>query len=120
MDTEQDLQHLPQVIKAWKQLQDEMSTLKQQLSEKKTRRKALEEVIMRTMKKNSIGALDLKQSNGRLLYKRKKTKGGLSQKNLQEYLGEYLKSTDTAEKALAFIAEKRGVKETDTLAFEKL
>jgi hypothetical protein len=117
---EQDLQVLPQMITAWKQVQEESSKLKEQLRERKVRQKALEEVILRTMKKHNIGALDLKQSNGRLLYKKRNAKGALTQKSLQEILAEHLKSEDAANKAVAFITEKRGTRLTETLAFEKL
>jgi hypothetical protein len=82
--------------------------------------KALEGVILRTMKSHSIGALDLKQSNARLLFKNKESKGSLSQKSLEEHLGEFLKSTEEATKAMAYINEKRGVKKLETLSFEKL
>ena len=83
---EQDLQQLPQMITAWKKVREESVALKQQLREKKVGQKALEEVIMRTMKRHSIGALDLKQSNGRIMYKNKKTKGSLTQKGLFDCL----------------------------------
>jgi len=115
-----DLQQLPQVITAWKKIKEETSALKEQLRERKVRMKALEEVILRSMKANSIGALDLKQSGGRLLYKNKESKGSLSQKSLQEYLAEHLKSDEAATKAMDFISEKRGKKKLETLSFEKL
>ena len=101
-------------------MREESVALKQQLREKKVGQKALEEVIMRTMKRNSIGALDLKQSNGRIMYKNKKTKGSLTQRGLFDYLSEHLKSADAAQKAVDFISEKRGSKTLETLSFEKL
>jgi len=117
-----DLQQLPLIIKAWQENRAEIVALTAQLSEKKIRQKALDTVILGTMKKNEIGALDLKQSGGRLLFKQKNTKGGLSQKELKEYLSEHLKSDESANKALAYIAEERGKKgkKIETLAFEKL
>jgi len=115
-----ELQQLPQLITAWKKVREEAVALKEQLRERKVRMKALEEVIMRTMKRHSIGALDLKQSGGRLLYKKRESKGSLSQKSLQEYLAEHLKSDEAATKALDFISEKRGKKTMETLSFEKL
>jgi len=115
-----ELQQLPQLITAWKKVREETVALKEQMRERKVRMKALEDVILRTMKKNSIGALDLKQSGGRLLYKKREAKGSLSQKSLQEYLAEHLKSDEAATKALDFISEKRGKKTMETLSFEKL
>jgi hypothetical protein len=113
---EQELQQLPQMITAWKKVREESNALR----ERKVRQKALEEVIMRTMKRHSIGALDLKQSNGRLLYKKRTSKGSLSQKGLHELLSEHLKSDDAATKAMEFISEKRGTKTAEVLTFEKL
>lgn len=117
---EQDLQILPQMITAWKQVQQESQQLQSQLREKKVRQKALEEVILRVMKKHQIGALDLKASNGRLLYKKRQAKGALSQKSLHEMLAEHLRSEEAADAAVKFIDEKRGVKTTETLTFESL
>jgi hypothetical protein len=117
---EQELQQLPQMITAWKKVREESVALKEQVRERKVRQKALEEVIMRTMKRHSIGALDLKQSNGRLLYKKRNTKGSLSQKTLHELLAEHLKSDESATKAMDFITEKRGTKMSEVLSFEKL
>jgi hypothetical protein len=117
---EQDLQLLPQMITAWKQVQEEVIRLKDQLRERKVRQKALDEVILRIMKKHQIGALDLKASNGRLLYKKRQAKGGLSQKSLHDILSEHLKSDEAAKKAIAFIAEKRGTKTLESLSFEQL
>ncbi len=118
--SEQDLQILPQMITSWKQVQEEAIKNQQQARELKSRKKVLEEMILRIMKKHQIGALDLKQSNGRLLYRKKQTKGPLSQRNLQDMLAEHLKSDDAAKKAIAFIDEKRGVKTMETLTFENL
>ncbi len=115
-----ELQQLPQMITAWKEIQAETVRLKEALREKMTRQKALEEVILRTMKRHNIGALDLKASNGRLLYRRKQSKGGLSQKNLQGFLGEFLKDDTKAQEAIAFIDEKRGKKVMEVLSFETL
>ena len=108
------------MITAWKQMQEETNKLKEQLRERKIRQKVAGDVILRIMKKHQIGALDLKASNGRLMYKKRESKGGLSQKTLQEFLTEHLKSDEAAKKAIAFIDEKRGKKTTESLTFEQL
>jgi hypothetical protein len=115
---DQDLQMLPQMITAWKQVKEETEKVKQHLRELTVKKKALEETVLRVMKKNQIGALDLKQSNGRLLYKKRQTKGTLTQKGLQDMLAEHLKSEEEAKKAVAFIDEKRGTKTRELLTFE--
>ena len=118
--TGDDLSILPQMITAWKAVKGETSQLQQQLREKKLRQKALEEVIMRTMKKHNVGQLDLKASNSRLSCCTKETKGSLSQGKLETFLGEYMKSTEEAKKAIDFINEKRGINKKDVLSFENL
>ena len=118
--TGDDINILPQMITAWKAVKAESIQLQQQTREKKLRQKALEEVIMRTMKKHNVGQLDLKASNSRLSCATKETKGSLSQKNLESYLGEYMKSPDEAKKAVAFIDEKRGRNKKEVLSFENL
>jgi hypothetical protein len=115
-----DIQLLPQMISAWKEVQADSKRLAEQLREKKVRQKALEEVIMRTMKKHNIGALDLKASNARLCHKQRHSKGALSKGKLSEILGEFLKSEDEAKKAVAFIDEKRGKTTKEVLSFESL
>lgn len=115
-----DLQQLPQMITAWKEVQAESTRLKEQLRERNVRKKALEEVIMRIMKTHNIGALDLKASSARLLHKQKQSKGSLNKKTMTEYLSEFLKSEEEGKKAVAFMDEKRGVVKRDVLAFENL
>ncbi len=118
--TENELQMLPQMITSWKKIQEEMKTLREQTRERNTRRKALEEVILRIMKKNNIGALDLKQSNSRLMYKKRQSKETLNTKTLTNLLSEHLKSEEAAKSAVNHIMEKRGVKMVETLTFEQL
>jgi hypothetical protein len=115
-----DLSVLPQMITAWKAFKAETAQVEQQLREKKQRQKALEEVIMRIMKKHNVGQLDLKASNSRLSCITKQTKGSLSQGKLETFLGEYMKSTEEAQKAIKYINEKRGVTQREKLEFENL
>ena len=115
-----DIHLLPQMISAWKEVQADAKKLNEQLREKKVRLKALEEVIMRTMKKHNIGALDLKASNARLCHKQRQAKGALSKGKLSEILSEFLKSEDEGKKAVAFIDEKRGKTTKEILSFESL
>ena len=81
--------------------------------------KAMEEVILRIMKKNNIGALDLQSSGGRLLMRRQTTKGSLPQKELVRLLGEHMKSDQKATEAIQYITEHRGLKVKESLLYEK-
>lgn len=113
-----DLTSLPNLIKTWKTLSDEVKELQASVREKKTRQKALEEMILQSMKKNNIGALDLNKSGGRILYRRKTAKESLGQKNLAKLLGEALKSEKVAADALKYVDEHRGSKVKESLLYE--
>ena len=114
-----DLTALPNLIKAWKTLQDETKELQAAMREKKTRLKAMEEMILQSMKRNNIGALDLKSSGGRILYRRKASKESLGTKNLAKLPAEALKSEQKATEALKYIDEHRGSKTKESLYYEQ-
>lgn len=114
-----ELQQLSMVIRTWRELQKETEELNAALKEKKKRKVALEEMILRIMKKNNIGALDLQSSGGRLLYRRQTTKGSLGQKDLVRLLGEHMKSEQKAAEALQYVSEHRGSKVKESILYEK-
>ena len=116
---EQEMQTLKEIIMAWRTTESEMSALNSQIREKKKKQKTMEEIILRIMKKNNIGALDLKGSGGRLLYRRQTMKGTLNVKTLTELLTTHLKSESAATDALKFINENRGAKVRESLMYEK-
>lgn len=117
--SEAEIKQLPQLIKTWRELHKETDELSEQVKEKKKRLKVMDEMILRIMKKNNIGALDLQSSGGRLLYRRQTSKGSLGQKDLVRLLGEHLKSEQKATEALSYIAEHRGSKVKESLLYEK-
>jgi hypothetical protein len=119
LNEQQELQTLRQIIITWRELEAEASDLSQQVREKKKRQKALEEMILRIMKKYNIGALDLKGSGGRLLYRRQTTKTSLNPKTLVGLLSEHLKSETAAADAIKYINEHRGSKVRESLLYEK-
>lgn len=114
-----ELAQLSTMIKTWREIQRETEELNQQVKEKKKRAKVMEEMILRIMKKNNIGALDLQSSGGRILYRRQTTKAGLGQKEMARLLSEHLKSEQAASTALQYIAEHRGSKVKESLLYEK-
>lgn len=116
---QQELQNLRQIIVSWRELESEISTLSAQIREKNKRKKALDEMILRIMNKNNIGALDLKGSGGRLLLRKKTTKAALNPKTLTGLLTTHLKSETAAADAIKFINEHRGAKPSESLLYEK-
>ena len=115
-----DLTQLPQMIVQWRQTQDEVKKLKEQIREHTIREKAYRDVIMRVMKKNQIGTLDLQQSQSRVLYNTKEKKGSIGMKNLVGQLGEFMKSDEEAKKAVDYLLGKRQTKSVETLVIEKM
>lgn len=114
-----ELTQLSMMIKAWRENQKETEQLNAQMKEKKKQSKVMEDVILRVMKKNNIGALDLQSTGGRLLYRRQTSKAGLSQKEMARLLAEHMKSEQAANTALQYIAEHRGSKVKESLLYEK-
>jgi hypothetical protein len=114
-----ELQQLSLAIRTWREVQKETEELSAALKERKKKKVALEEMILRIMKKNNIGALDLKSTGGRLLYRRQTTKGSLGQKDLVRLLGEHMKSEQKAAEAIQYITEHRGSKVKESILYEK-
>jgi hypothetical protein len=116
---QQELQNLRQIIVTWRELEGEVSTLSAQIREKNKRKKAMEEMILRIMKKYNIGALDLKGSGGRLLYRKQTTKAALNPKLLTGLLATHLKSETAAAEAIKYIVENREARPRESLLYEK-
>jgi hypothetical protein len=114
-----DITNLGTIVQEWRRIHDEISDLKQQAREKSKRVKVLEEIVMKTMKVNNIGALDLKNSGGRILYNKKQSKEGLNPKIIQELLTAHLKSEEKAAEAIKYISENRKSKTKEGLLYEK-
>ena len=114
-----DINNLSSIVQEWRRLHDEISALKQQAREKSKRTKVLEEIVMKTMKVNNIGALDLKNSGGRILYNKKQSKETLNPKVIQDLLATHLKSPEKATEAVEFITKNRKSRTKEGLLYEK-
>ena len=89
---ENEMSTLTHSIVEWRRLKELCDDAKQGLRENNKKMKALEEVILRVMKNHNIGALDLKSSGGRVLFKKSKRQAGLGQKNMVKLMAEGLES----------------------------
>jgi hypothetical protein len=114
-----DINNLGTIVQEWRRLHDEITALKQQAREKSKRTKVLEDIVMKTMKVNNIGALDLKNSGGRILYNKKQSKETLNPKIIQDLLSTHLKSPEKATEAVEFINKNRKLKTREGLHYEK-
>lgn len=116
---ENEMATLTHSIIEWRRLKDESTELKAQISEMNKKMKALEEVIVRVMKNHNIGALDLKNSGGRVLFKKQKRQAGLGQKNMMKLVSEHLQSEEKAKDLLNYIQEHREVVVKESIHYEK-
>ena len=110
--------NLGTVVTEWRRINDEISQHRQQASEKTKRAKVLEGLIMNIMKQQNLGALDLKNSGGRILYEKQQRKTGLNPKVIQKLLTEHMKDETKAAEALKYINEHREAVTKEKLAYE--
>lgn len=103
----------------WRRLKDDSTELRNQVKEQNKKIKALEEVILRIMKGHNIGALDLKSSGGRVLFRKQKRQAGLGQKNMVKLITQHLQSEEKAQELMKYIQEHREVVTKESIAYEK-
>ena len=113
-----EMSTLTHSIVEWRRLKDETTELKQQVRERNKKMKALEEVILRVMKNHNIGALDLKSSGGRVLFKKQKRQAGLGAKNMLKLMAQGLQSEDKANELMKYIQEHREIVMKESLSYE--
>ena len=92
---------------------------RQQLREASTKMKALEEIILNVMKSHNIGALDLKNSGGRVLFKQQKRQETLSQKNMVKLIADHLQSQEKATALMNYMQENRKTITKESIKYEK-
>ena len=116
---ENDLSTLTHSIIEWRRLKDDNDVRKIEVREANTKMKALEEVILRVMKSHNIGALDLKNSGGRVLFQKQKRQAAMGQKNMEKWIGDCLKSQDKAQEIMKYIQDHREVLTKESIKYEK-
>jgi hypothetical protein len=116
---ENELSTLTHSIIEWRKLKVQNDARKQEMREASTKMKALEEIIVRVMKSHNIGALDLKNSGGRVLFKKQKRQAGLGQKNMEKLIAEHLESHEKAQNLMKYIQEHREVVIKESIHYEK-
>jgi hypothetical protein len=117
--TDGDMTALPNAILEWRKIHSSMEELRHEMREKKKQASVLEEYILRIMKKNNIGALDLKNTGGRILYKKVNRSVGISGKNLEKLATEHFKDESKAQDFIKFLNEKKEKVVAESLAYEK-
>jgi hypothetical protein len=116
---ENEIATLTHSIVEWRRLREECDDARQRLRENTKKMKALEDVILRVMKNHNIGALDLKSSGGRVLFKKSKRQGAIGQKNMVKLMSEHLQSEEKANDLMKYIQDHREVIIKESIAYEK-
>jgi len=116
---ENELATLTHSIIEWRRLKERNDVLKMDMKELKTKMNALEGVILNVMKSHNIGALDLKNSGGRVLYKQQKRQASLGQKNMVQLIAEHLQSQEKASELMKFIQDRRETVIKESIQYEK-
>ena len=117
---ESDLTTLTHAIIEWRRMKEDNDAHKIQVRELSKKMKALEDIIVRIMKSHNIGALDLKNSGGRVLFKKHSHKGSLGQKTMEKLVADFLKSDDEAKKLMQHLQDGRGVVIKESIRYEKI
>ena len=116
---ENEMATLTHAIIEWRRFKEICDDARQQLRENMKTMKGVEEIILRIMKNHNIGALDLKSSGGRVLYKKQKRQAGLGQKNMVKLISEHLQSEEKANDLMKFIQDNRPTVIKESIAYEK-
>jgi predicted GNAT family N-acyltransferase len=116
---ENELTTLTHSIIEWRKLKEANDSLRIQMREINKKMKALEDIILRVMKSHNIGALDLKNSGGRVLFKKSKRQAGLGQKNMEKLITDYLQSEEKARALMTYVQEHREVIFMVSIHYEK-
>ena len=82
-------------------------------------RRLKEENDTRKVQVRDIGALDLKNSGGRVLFKKQKRQAGLGQKTMERLIAEHLESHEKAQHLMNYIKEHREVVTKESIHYEK-
>lgn len=116
---ENDLATLTHSIIEWRRLKDIYDNRRQEIRETGTKMKALEQIIVSVMRSHNIGALDLKNSGGRVLFKKSKRQAGLGQKAMEKLIAEHLESTEKAQVLMKYVQDHREVVIKESIVYEK-
>ena len=109
---------LPNYLKEWLTLEDELKILSAAVREKKKRMGILQGLITKTMKGHKIARVNIK--SGAILYQNKQTKESMGKKFIISKLTEYFKGDIVkATEIFNFLEEHRGKKTKDNIKLER-
>jgi hypothetical protein len=118
--TKEDLQQLSDALKSWNTTFEKINQARQTIKEESKRQKHLESLIVSMMKNHAIGALDLKASGARVLYKKQKKTTGVKKKEMLPLLSEHLGDEKKAKDVIAMLEKHKTTEWKEGLRYEKL
>jgi hypothetical protein len=99
---------LPNLIRQWMRIQEEMSALNNEIKQRKTQGKALKEVIIRIMETNNVANLSI--SRGTLVHSVRETPERISNTYLLKHCKEFFGGDEARARALVeYLEENRSV-----------
>jgi len=109
---------LPNYLKEWLTLEDELKILTNAVREKKKRMGILQGLITKTMKGHKIARVNIK--SGAILYQNKQTKESMGKKFIISKLTEYFKGDIVkATEIFNYLEERREKKSKDNIKLER-
>ena len=109
---------LPNYLKEWLTLEDELKILGNAMREKRKRMGILQGLITKTMKGHKIARVNIK--SGAILYQNKQTKESMGKKFIISKLTEYFKGDIIkATEIYNYLEEKRGKKTKENIKLER-
>jgi hypothetical protein len=101
------ISELPSLLKRWLALAEEMTTLNNELKERRKQSTALKTMILRIMESNKVAALNT--SKGTVVHKTKESSEKLSNASLLKHCKDFFGGDEERAKALlAYIEDHRG------------
>lgn len=92
------IQELPALLKQWMQIQDEIGTLNAEIKQRRTKSKALRELILRIMESHKVAQLNV--SKGAVVHQIKEVKKSLSSSSMFQYYKDFFQGDEAKAKSL--------------------
>jgi Family of unknown function (DUF5760) len=113
-----DIKELPQYLKQWIAIEEEISAVNTTLREKRKRSKALKDTILRIMQGNKVQQINT--NKGAVVDRKRKLKEAISAKFMKTAMKEYFQGDeDKTNKIFEFVEKKRAEVEKHDLKLQK-
>lgn len=106
---------LIEIIKQWKQLDEEIKSIQKEVKIRRNKKKELSDKLIKVMKTNDIECFDI--NNGKLLYTKSKLKESINKPYLMKVINEFFDDDESieTEKVADFILESRNIKVKESI-----